>query len=294
MENAHDKINDLINKSIDELSSNVQKKTKSFFDKYKIKVKPKLVVDTALKTTTAKEKYKVFDGEIKKRNPANAMGMDSGHVVDAGIATTGDGWGAGDGWGITAFGEGISRNAANFVRFLRDTAVNDDVAKTLTDGYKSIFNSIENNSTAILCGIQPSMISYMGFDMNEFVFAMNSFMGDIISIVISEGTNNEPISVIKEWYSEIGVNDNVVNNIVFIEKNNHEYSNHSLIDFSDVNVSHNSISTLNELNEFCKRTDNPILIGCTDVYFMGELMMQFADLNKYVQIDKKFIFMIGG
>lgn len=100
--------------------------------------------------------------------------------------------------------------------------------------------------------------------------------------------------MIKEWYSEIGVNDNVVNNIVFIEKNNHEYSNHSLIDFSDVNVSHNSISTLNELNEFCKRTDNPILIGCTDVYFMGELMMQFADLNKYVQIDKKFIFMIGG
>jgi hypothetical protein len=41
-------------------------------------------------------------------------------------------------------------------------------------------------------------------------------------------------------------------------------------------------------------TNNPILIGCSDVYFMGELMLQFAEMNKYVQIDKKFIFMIGG
>ena len=294
-------IDDYIEKSLKDLSVEYKKKKNTIkksnksnlFDKYKIKLKSRHVV-SALRPTTFKKKYKIFDGSKLAFGPANANGMDSSLSGDIGALD--GGWGVGDGWGVTAFGESISYTSSKFIDFIRDlsnTGENNDVLSTITDGYKTIFRNVEAESTAILCGIQPSMIEYMNFDMNSFVFALNNFMGTVISLYLGTSSGMESIDTIKEWYLSIGVDQEVVDNIIFIEKHNTEFIEHSIIDINIKNIELNEFSVKNSdnLHNLCTELYNPILIGCGDVYFMGELLHQFAAMNKHVQIDKKFIYL---
>lgn len=292
-------INDYIEKSLKDLSVEYKKKKNkktnrnNLFDRYKIKLKSRHVV-SALRPTTFKKKYKIFDGSKLAFGPANANGMDSSLSGDIGALD--GGWGIGDGWGVTAFGESISYTSSKFIDFIRDlsnTGENNDVLSTITDGYKTIFRNVEAESTAILCGVQPSMLEYMNFDINSFVFALNNFMGTVISLYLGTSSGMESIDDIKEWYLSIGVDQEVIDNIIFIEKHNTEYKEHSIIDFDITNttIDEFSIKTSDDLNRLCSELYNPILIGCGDVYFMGELLHQFALLNKHVQIDKKFIYL---
>lgn len=291
-------IDDYIEKSLKEISVEYKKrknlkKPKTYFDKFKIKLKSPNI-HSALKPTTLNKKYKVFNGSKLAFGPANAMGMDSSIVGDVGISD--GGWGVGDGWGITAFGEGISYASSKFVDFIRDLSNNGEssnVLSTITDGYKTIFRNIEAESTAILCGIQPSMLEYMNFDINSFVFALNNFMGTVISLYLGTSSGMESIDDIREWYLHIGVDKEVIDNIIFIEKHNTEFINHSIIDINinDVDLNEFSIKTSDNLHGLCEELYNPILIGCADVYFMGELLHQFTGLGKHVQIDKKFIYL---
>ena len=133
----------------------------------------------------------------------------------------------------------------------------------------------------------------MNFDINSFVFALNNFLGTVISLYLGTSSGMESIDDIKEWYLSIGVDQEVIDNIIFIEKHNTEYKEHSIIDFDITNttIDEFSIKTSDDLNRLCSELYNPILIGCGDVYFMGELLHQFALLNKHVQIDKKFIYL---
>ena len=295
----HQTINDFINKSLKNLSKPSPPETEiksSIYDKYKINLKKKKL-KTALKKTTIRKKYSRFfgDGETKYR-PVDATGFDSSLSSDVGISDGGgEGWGAGDGWGVTAFGEGISQTASLFIDFVRDikNTESDEVINTIMDGYKTVFHNVETNSSAILCGIQPSMKEYFNFDMSEFVFAVNNFGGSIVSIVLGESTLHEPIEITKQWYAELGIHQDIIEEITFIEKCNIEFSDYSAIDISVTNNQSNSINSSTDLNELCQDLYNPILIGCTDIFFMGEFMLQFAKLERYVQIDKKFIYILG-
>lgn len=296
--NNYNTIDDYIDKSLKDLSVEYKKKKKNnkpktFFDKYKIKLKHTHVA-SALKPTTLKKKYKVFNGSKLAFGPANANGMDSSLIGDVGVSD--GGWGVGDGWGVTAFGEGISYASSKFVDFIRDLSGSEsnDVLATITDGYKLIFRNIEAESTAILCGMQPSMLDYMTFDINSFVFALNNFMGTVVSIYVGESSGMESVDVIKEWYLSIGIDQEVIDNIIFIEKHNNEYTQHSNIDikFNDVEIDEFSIKTTDDLNRLCMELYNPILIGCADIYFMGEILQQFAKIERHTQIDKKFIYLL--
>lgn len=302
--NAYMDINDYIEKSllgiIQAGDGSESGRTKSHYDKHRIKLKKKRIASN-LKKTTIRKKYGKFLGapdvpDTDISGKANAMGMDSSLAaspVDVGVSDSG-GWGAGDGWGITAFGEGINNNTASLLDFISELKdhENEYVLNAITDGYKAIFNSVESNSTAILCGIQPSLREFMRFNIDEFVYALNNFGGDIISLYIGESMGVESIADIKSWYIDIGVSQDIIDRIVFIEKANTEYISTSSFDLviQEHVDTRNTIVDANQLNNLISDIYNPILIGCSDVYFMGELMLAFAHENKYTQIDRKFIY----
>ena len=94
----------------------------------------------------------------------------------------------------------------------------------------------------------------------------------------------------KKWYKSIGIKEKIIDEIVFIEKTT-EVSEQSSLDYKFKKKS--GISTFEKLGEFCENTDSPILIGCSDIYFMGELILIYSSLEKKVDVDSNFIFTLN-
>lgn len=304
----HLNINDYIDKSLDSIYTNSKKEavslksshkkkskhTENYFDKFKVKLK-KRKIESNLTPISLKRKFARGITKNLGNGPVNADGMDSSLTgsVDVGVSA---GWGAGDGWGVTAFGEGIALSSSKFIDFVRQLGTDNstDIINAVCDGYKLIYKNIEAESTAILCGIQPSMREFMNFNIPDFVFAMNNFRGTIVSLYIGEHNSMESENDLKQWYLSLGVEESVIDNIIFIEKVNIENNEFSLIEFELVDIPDEKyyIKSSADLADLCSEIYNPILIGCVDVFFMAELLTEFKKLEKYTQIDKKFIYLI--
>lgn len=275
----------------------VNKSKQSYLDKYKIKLKKKRL-KTALRSVSAKSKYRRFFGSTTDpdvaHGPANAQAMDSSPGGDTGAPADAGGYGVGE-YGVTGFGESINRNAKEFIKFIsRMKKENSDpeIIQTIADAYKKIYTNIEKNTTAILCGIQPSMIDHMRFDIEELVFALNNFGGEIISVYIGEANDMEPESVIKEWYKDIGVDKEVIDNIFFVEKATEEIDE-TLLDLQFKSTKNDlAITSTEDIDMITENTTNPILIGCVDLYFLPDFMVSFSKQNIRYQLDTKFMFMV--
>jgi hypothetical protein len=286
-------IDQFIQEELDKLlkTGKKPKQKESYLDKYKIKLKKKNL-PTALKKTTLKEKF----GKKKKVafGPANAGGMDSSLSGDAGVAPTDGGFGVG-GYAVRGFGEAINKNAKAFINFVnRLKSENTDVnlIKTLTDGYKAIFSNIEDKSSAIICGFQPSLRDYMNFKMEDFVFAINNYSGEIVVVYIGEANKMEPVEIIKKWYKDIGIDEDVINKILFIEKANGEVEE-SMLDIPFSTGKGDLVITSDEdIDIITEHMTNPIFIGCSDLFFLPEFMMSIAKQGKKFEIDKNFMFLL--
>lgn len=291
----------------------------SYFDAFKIKLKP-AVIKSALKPIAVTNKYRNYlnqDDSIEGNTygPVDAIGMDSGLTGDIGTGAGDTGWGA-DGYAVHGFGEAINRSSNAFIKFinrLKSKNIDPKLMKVVADGYKSIYNNIEHQSSVILCGFQPSLSDYMTFNMEAFVLALNNYAGEIVSLYVGEINGMEPVSVIKQWYSHIGVDEDVIANILFIEKAT-EKLDESLLDIPFNTPQHNipmtadkdvlgaldlTITSHNELYiesdsdimELIEPMTNPILIGCADLYFLPDLMINLAKQDKKFQIDNNFMFL---
>jgi hypothetical protein len=298
---THKTIDEFIQQGLDSLlkspKENSSKSKETYFDKYKIKLKKKRL-KTALRSVSAKSKYRKFFGSTTDpdfaHGPANAQAMDSSPVGDISAPVDAGGYGVGE-YGVTGFGESINRNAKEFIKFIsRMKTENSDpeIIKTIADGYKKVYANIEQNTTAILCGIQPSMIDHMRFDIDDLVFSLNNFGGEIISVYIGEANEMEPESIIKEWYKDIGVEQDVIDNIFFVEKATEEIEE-TLLDLP-FNTTKNelAITSNDDIDMITENTTNPILIGCADLYFLPDFMVSFARQGIKYQMDTKFMFMV--
>jgi len=274
-----------------------KKPKESYLDKYKIKLKKKRL-KTALKSVSVKDKYRKFFGATTKAGkaygPANADGMDSGLAINGGGETGEAGWGAG-GYAVRGFGEAINRNGKAFLQFVdRIKKKNTDpkLMKVVADGYKAIFSNIEDLSSAILCGFQPSLREYMTFNMEDFVFALNNYSGELVSIYIGESNGMEPVKIIKQWYKDIGIEQEIIDRILFIEKATEELDE-SMLDLPFKKGSGDMVITSDkDIIELINPMNNPILIGCADLYFLPDLMLNIAKQDKKFQIDKNFMFLV--
>ena len=293
-------IDDHILRGLNELSKSLslkaQKKDKNYFSKFKLKTK-KAKIDTSLKSVKLTKKYARFLGNKETyERPANAYGMDSSlsGTGDSNGGAIAGGFGI-DTFGITAFGESINRTKSQYLKFLNNIAESDDyknndIISSVVAGYKVLFDSMENNTTAIICGIQPSMADRFNFSLKKLVLAINTFNGNIISLYLSGNDSLESIEEIKEWYASIGISEEALQKILFIEKTN-AISDASSLDYVLIQSS-TGINSNESLVQFCNEVDSAIIVGCVDSYFIGELMLGYATNKKHVDIDTNFIFTI--
>lgn len=295
-------INNHIINGLDELSNSLSikdlTKPKNYFSKFKIKTK-KTKLPTALKTVSLNKKYRKFLGvdtgisdDIDDLSP-NAYGMDSALSVGGEGAFT-DGFGI-DSFGITAFGESINKTKCQYLSFINslgecDDYANGDVIESVVAGYKVLFDSMEKSTTAVICGIQPSMVSKFTFSIKKLVLAINTFSGNIISLYLGGSSELESLRDIKDWYLSIGISSEILEKMVFIEKSN-AIPESSSLDY-DIIPSQQGINSNNSLTQFCDDVDSAIIIGCADIYFIGELMLGYASIEKHVDIDTNFMFTI--
>lgn len=274
-----------------------KKPKESYLDKYKIKLKKKRL-KTALRSVNVKDKYRKFLGATTKAGkaygPVSADGMDSGLAIGGGGEVGEAGWGAG-GYAVRGFGEAINRNAKVFLQFvdrLKKKNTDPKLLRTVADGYKAIFNNIEDQSSAIVCGFQPSLREYMTFNIKDFVFALNNYSGEIVSIYIGEYNGMEPVSIIKRWYKDIGIDEDVIDRILFIEKATTEMDE-SMLDLPfKKGTGDMCITSNNDIEILINPMNNPILIGCADLYFLPDLMLNITKQEKKFQIDKNFMFLV--
>lgn len=301
-------INDHIKRGLNELTTSQQlpdqKTPDNYYSQFEIKTK-KRKIKSALKSVAINDKYRKFTGSTtnKKKGaygPAEANAMDSAPGTDTGDVGIGDGGAMGggfglDAFGITAFGESINNTKSEYIAFLNslnevDGNANSATLETVINGYKTLFDSMEQNSTVIMCGIQPSMAKFFGFSIQKLVNALNVFNGNIVSMHLGSSVGAESSDIIKQWYSDIGVHSNVIDEIIFIEKCN-EIPEPSSLDYV-ITSGNTGLNSKDVIKEFCELTDSPILVGCTDVYFMAELIMMYGICNKHVDVDTNFAFNI--
>jgi len=275
------------------LSLKAPKKDKNYFSKFKVKTK-EAKIKTNLKSVKLVDKYARFlNRKEKYDHPANAYGMDSSLSGDSGGAIAG-GFGI-DTFGITAFGESINKTKSQYLSFINNIAEsenykNNDIISTVIAGYKVLFDSMENNTTAIICGIQPSMASSFNFSLSKLVLAINTFTGSIVSLYLGGTEEVESLEDIKDWYASIGISDEVINKMVFVEKSN-PISEASSLNYT-LTPAPDGINSHDTLLHFCDLVDSAIIVGCVDSYFIGELMLGYATIQKHVDIDTNFIFSV--
>jgi hypothetical protein len=262
---------------------------KSYLDKFKIKLKTKSI-KSALRPVKATSKFRTFDCAVNDKpsyGPTGATAMSS-QLGDVGVSD--GGWGVGE-FGATAFGEAINRTAKKIYKYLkrlRNEGKEKAILDTIAQGYKEVFHNVEMNSRAILMGIQPALIDHMKFDINEFVSTTNNYAGEIVSVFIGPMQGCEPVENIKQWYVDIGIDQDVIDSIIFIEKSD-MCNEESALDLPNNQISEEYRDLLSET---ISSTNNPILIGCADMFLMGSLMELLAEHNIKFQIDQKYIFLI--
>lgn len=301
------RINTHIQRGLDELSASLRlsqdKEKLNYYSNFKIRLKP-TSLPSALKPISVKSKYRKFDGSYTDKSdgsygPTGATGMDS--YVGGGVSSSpgeggamGGGFGV-DSFGVTAFGESINKTKSRYLEFVNK--LNDageysesNVLETVVAGYKALFDSIETETNVIMCGIQPSMASHFRFSIDKLVFALNTFNGNVLSIYIGGNSDLESLDIIKKWYLDIGVKSSVIDRITFVEKST-PIPDASAFEY-ELTPSEHGLNSPEAMHEFCDSVESAILLGCADVYFIGELMLEYTKLQKHIDIDTNFIFMV--
>lgn len=275
--------------------------TSDYFSTFDVPVKSNLIV------SKIDDKFSRFTGGDKdplnhslevdhKKRPPNADGMDSSLA-----SVTGDSPGSYGGWGNSpfgtlGFGESINNQKSNFLQYLNslhdvNTVDSGDLLLShVVKGYKTLFDDMERKSTAIIMGIQPSLSKYVNTILDDFAFALNNFMGDVICIYIGDSNGLETIDDMKTWYKFIGVDDIVVDRIKFIEKSTSK-NDFSMIDL-EFNGQSGQLDSIPDVLDLVTLLNNVILVGCFDLYFAVDFMACMGKLNKKFEVDKRFSFMV--
>ena len=282
-----------------------KKSTKSdYFDTFDVPVKSNLI-----KVDDVESKYDRFNGGDKdplatplekdyRKRPPSAGEMGSSLVgggLSGGGDVTGAGWGASQ-FGTLGFGESLNNQKSKFIEYVNsiydvnDVDSVDILLSNVIKGYKVLFDDLESKSTAIVMGMQPSFAKYFNHILDDYVFALNNFMGDIVCVYLGESNGFETVDDMKDWYEYIGVDADVINRIAFIEKSTPK-NDYSMID-CEFNGKSDQLDTIDDILHLATVPNNIILVGCFDLYFAFDFMLCLSKLSKKFEVDNRFSFMV--
>lgn len=278
-----------------------RRKTKKSFDDFDVPVKSNLI------KADPTDKYSRFNGgdkdplskplekDHKKRTPsADAMSSSLGDGETAG-GSDGLGWGV-SGWGVQGFGESINSQKSKFIEYVNNLyGVNDVESADLllsqvVKGYKTVFDDLEAKTTVFTMGMQPSFSKFFEDKIDDYVFALNTFMGEIVCIYVGESNGLESLDDMKDWYLHIGVNPEVIEKIIFIEKSTPR-NDSSMIDL-EFDGKSGELDNSSDVLQLVSLCDNAILVGCFDLYFAFDFMLALSKLKKRFEVDKRFSFLV--
>jgi hypothetical protein len=243
-----------------------------------------------------------FDGSWTEKGVAHGPASAGGDGMATGVGGAGAaagisvdaGFGVG-GFGASAFGEASQRLAkyfSSFVGKLKATGKEKQLLDKIMDGYNDVFDTVAYNTSVIMCGFQPELVDYMDFDVDALVLALNEFSGDIISVYLGDHNNMISKEKLSEWYEYMGVKSEVIDSIIFVEKTNKAIDNESSI--FDLSNKKGKADTMNQIEDvsWVHALHKSILIGCSDPYLMGEMMVALSTHEAKFEVDKRFIYAI--
>jgi hypothetical protein len=283
-------------------------KTTKSFDMFDIPIKSD-DIESNLIPFDPSDKYARFNGGNKdplsvplekdyRKRPPSADAMGSALASGGGVApapAVGIGWGV-SGWGVSGFGESINSHKSRFIDYVNSLYAVSDVESTdillshVIKGYKTVFDDLESKTTVVTMGMQPSFAKFFNDKIEEYVLAINTFIGEIVCVYIGESNGMETIDDMRDWYIHIGVDSDIVDRIVFIEKSTVK-NDASMIDLEFKGKSgqlDNTTDIFNLVNLF----NNAILVGCFDLYFAFDLMLALSKAEKRFEVDKRFSFVL--
>jgi hypothetical protein len=257
----------------------------------------------AAKVADDKEKFSWDKYKVKKSDSSDILALsalikqDVGHQVafapDAAPAAVpvDAGYGIGS-YGLQAYGEAAAR-IRKFISSMKGK-VDSQALDKIISGYQMIFNTINTHSRLVLMGFQPSMREHFNFDPKDLAFALNEFTGYVFSIYIGPGYGMEPLDEIISWYRHIGVKEEIIKNIIFIEKcNRQKIPDSSMISLERSDkTADNAITKYSDLSDIFGKWDKVLLAGCADPYMLGEVMLSLGESEKSFEIDKRYVFAI--
>jgi hypothetical protein len=286
-----------------------KKVTSDYFNKFNVPVKSNLIPVKNLdkkfsrfvdgnKDPLKHTLVKTYTDRVPNADVIDSSLSDVG-ISDGGGDVTppidGYGWG-GSPFGTLGFGESLNNQKSKFIEYINniyDSNTVDDVdilLSTVVKGYKTLFDTLEQKTTVFLMGMQPSFSKYFKDSIDDFVFAINNFMGDLVCIYIGESNGFESLDDIKDWYLHIGIDENIIENIVFVEKST-PINPSSMIDCEFTGKS-GELDDITDIFNLVKDINNAILVGCFDLYFAFDIMLCLSKINKRFEIDKRFSFMV--
>lgn len=259
---------------------------------YKPKINTKL-----LATSNLKERK--FVGATTKKGEAYGPVQASG--TSSAVSGLASGYGA-LAYGLYAYGESIEALKANFSKFVNELPPdNTNLIPTLMEGYNKIFQNIASVGNVIMLGFQPSFIDNIKFNVDDLVDNLNSFNGNIMSVFLGEESGFEPIEIIVDWYESIGMSEDIISRIIFVEKTNSVFDDVDKIT-SDVQILSNnevsgneqeyhyfiadSIDSYSDLLQW----DEVSLLGCIDPYLLAETMFVLNKKEYSYEIDTNYIY----
>lgn len=261
---------------------------------YSFKLKDKNLIEKSALTPVEKDGSRNFKGATTKKGqahgPANANSMAS-NVAAGSSASATPGYGNST-YGFVAYGEAITRLEERLGGFVDGINDNDgSIAHALLEGYSALFDD-NDGSKVILLGLQPSFRDYMTFDMSELVDNINNFRGKILNVFIGPESGFEDVDSILDWYSEIGISEDAIGRMTFMEKcasvcgyTPIESDMELYSDDFDYGIDYVKVKSLPELKYALSGWGECGITGCSELYMLGEIIYVLKKLGLDYQID---------
>lgn len=259
---------------------------------YLFNMKDKGLIEKSALTPVLKNGSRKFKGATTKKGaaygPANAAGTSS--------AISGLGYGNSS-YGFAAYGEALDileKKLGGFVGGINDP--NGSIAHALLEGYNELFGD-ERNAKVILLGFQPSFREKMKFDIEELVNNINGFRGRILNVIVGPNSGFEDASTIMEWYTDLGITDDAMQRMSFVEKcssvcgyDPFESTGEMYNDDFDYGVDYTQIRSLSDMKNALSKWGECGITGCAELYMLGEVIYVLKKLNNEYEIDESAIY----
>ena len=279
------------------MAKKIKKKKKSTkkwsWKDYAFNMKDKGLIEKSALTPVLKDGSRKFKGATTKKGeahgPVNAGGIASAASV-APVAT-GPGYGN-SAYGFAAYGEALDileKKLGGFVGGINDPS--GDIANALLEGYNELFGD-ESNSKVILLGFQPSFRDCMQFDMDELIENINGFRGKLLNVFVGPKSGFEDIDTIMDWYAELGISEDAMNRMSFLEKSSSvcgydpfESTGDMYNDNFDYGVDYIKVNSLSDMKNALSEWGECGITGCSELYMLGEIIYVLKKLDLDYEID---------